>query len=147
MGFRGTMYSKSSYYRRLRRAKILGCSLDELPDGRGKHGKHRRASAHPRWNERPSLDSQGYVLLRVGKSHPLASVAGYAREHDVVMVAAIGRALTKHEMVHHINGDKTDNRLDNLELMTRSEHTAIHLNPGSVRPPDLMIREFPAVIA
>lgn len=50
----------------------------------------------------------------------------YIQEHRYVMEKAIGRSLASDEVVHHINEDKLDNRLENLELMTLAEHTAHH---------------------
>ncbi len=50
----------------------------------------------------------GYVNVRT--EH------GWDREHRVVMAAALGRPLERHETVHHINGDRHDNRLANLQL-------------------------------
>jgi hypothetical protein len=47
-------------------------------------------------------------------------------EHRLVMEAYIGRKLSSDEVVHHINGDKADNRVENLVIMTRSEHTKLH---------------------
>ena len=94
---------------------------------KGVHNGHVRGSAHPRWNQGRIISPDGYVKLRVGLSHPLADGNGYAYEHDLVMVSAIGRSLTGDEVVHHRNGDKPDNRLENLELMTRAEHNALHL--------------------
>lgn len=48
--------------------------------------------------------------------HPNANKAGKILEHRLVMALHIGRPLTKDETVHHINGDRQDNRLENLEL-------------------------------
>lgn len=72
------------------------------------------------------MDSHGYVKVRVGAGHPLADPNGYAYEHLVVWVAA-GRARPgPDEILHHANGDKTDNRLENLELLSRAEHGLEH---------------------
>lgn len=48
--------------------------------------------------------------------HPNANKAGKILEHRLVMSLHIGRPLTKDETVHHINGDRQDNRIENLEL-------------------------------
>lgn len=47
-------------------------------------------------------------------------------EHDVVMEEHLGRKLTDNEIVHHINRDKLDNRLENLEVKTISNHMKTH---------------------
>jgi hypothetical protein len=46
--------------------------------------------------------------------------------HIYIVEQKIGRRLRSKECVHHKNGDRQDNRLENLELMTRGEHTSLH---------------------
>jgi len=45
-----------------------------------------------------------------------------------MMEEHLGRFLIEEEVIHHINGKTTDNRLENLELLTRSEHATLHHN-------------------
>lgn len=93
---------------------------------RAKHTNHVRGSNHHRWNDGPMISEDGYVKVRVGVDHPLADPKGYAYEHLVVWRAA-GKPLPKpRELLHHKNEDKTDNRLDNLELITRKRHGELH---------------------
>lgn len=75
---------------------------------------------------------RGYVLVKVYPDHPLfdamANNMGYIPEHRLVMAEHLGRPLKRTEVVHHKNGVKTDNRLENLELFTSfQEHgRALH---------------------
>lgn len=50
----------------------------------------------------------------------------YIQEHRIVAAAAIGRPITKGEVVHHINGEKTDNRPENLIATKRADHSQEH---------------------
>lgn len=93
---------------------------------KGVHGNHRRGSSHYRWNGEKMLSSEGYKKIRVGVSHPLADPNGYAYEHLLVWCAAGKPRPENGQLIHHKNEDKLDNRLENLELTTRSEHNAHH---------------------
>ncbi len=74
------------------------------------------------WRGGKSIASNGYVLVRVGKEHHLADVRGYAYEHRLVAESKLGRRLERGEIPHHINGVKTDNRPENLEVMKSAAH-------------------------
>jgi hypothetical protein len=76
------------------------------------------------------INNFGYVLLRV-PDHPQAH-KGYVREHRWVMEQKLGRRLLKSENVHHINHIKTDNRPENLVILSRREHGAEHGRPIGV---------------
>jgi len=70
------------------------------------------------------VNSSGYwMVLRRG--HPMARKSGYVLEHRLMMAESIGRMLTKEEVVDHINGDRTDNRIENLRILTASVHSKI----------------------
>lgn len=101
-------------------------------DMRGRHGNHARGPDNARWRGGKMLTSQGYVALAVPPDHHLRQAHGYAYEHQLVAEQMLGRRLAEEEIVHHRNGIRTDNRPENLEVTTASEHARHHASaPGA----------------
>jgi len=90
-----------------------------------------RGADHPRWKGGRSKTVDGYVLI-LKPNHPAAQAIddfNYVREHRLVMEEHLGRYLHSYEEVHHVNGNPSDNRLENLELWTKH-------HPAGVRASD-----------
>ena len=68
----------------------------------------------------------GYKYCRTNPLHPKANSNGLYPLHRVLMENKIGRLLTKGEIVHHKNGIKNDNRIENLEKLMNSQHAKLH---------------------
>ena len=83
------------------------------------------------------ITSQGYVDVFEPK-HPCARKSGYVLEHRLVMAKHLGRPIKRGECVHHLNEDKTDNRIENLEIMGRGEHTRLHWHGKKRQTPSLL---------
>lgn len=103
-----------------------------LPRLKG-HGFAKKAEQSHKWKGGRSLNSYGYIAV-YAPDHPRQR-KGVVLEHRLVMEAHLGRILEPHEIVHHKNHDKTDNRIENLELTDRSEHSRHHCIVSGTRPP------------
>ncbi len=69
--------------------------------------------------------SGGYVFIYMPE-HPFCNRNRRVKEERLVVENHIGRYLTREEIVHHKNRKKTDNSLDNLQIVTQPEHQKIH---------------------
>ena len=134
----GRPYGKTRrcYYCTGRPRLVESCTVEgceTVPEARGLCSKH-----YQRWRTHgdPTVTNAGANRKPIGTKH--VSATGYIKikteegqahwplEHRHVMETFIGRKLTTDEHVHHINHDKTDNRLENLEVYTNSEHHKLH---------------------
>lgn len=79
----------------------------------------------PAWKGGRILHAAGYVLI-YRPEHPRATPNGYVREHILVMEEVVGGPLPEGVEVHHINGIKDDNRVENLRIFTKAEHARLH---------------------
>ena len=95
------------------KTRSCGCLRDEISRSQPRSDKSSS------WRGGRRIDG-GYVMLYM-PDYPGAKSNGYVREHKYVMEKHIGRRLNEKESVHHINGDKQDNRIDNLELWSKSQ--------------------------
>lgn len=72
----------------------------------------------------------GYYALSMPE-HPFSDKRGRIYEHRLIMEKHLGRHLLPSEYIHHKDGDKTNNDLNNLVLMTHKEHIHAHSNPDA----------------
>lgn len=98
------------------------CGIEFMPKGGRQIRCSRSCARKHEWedDQRTRKDrvphSNGYMLHRAPENHPAVIAGGYVLEHRLVMEQLLGRYLEPHERVHHKNGDRADNRPENLEL-------------------------------
>jgi hypothetical protein len=86
-------------------------------------GVEKRYFRQPSFRGHRCVDSRGYVLVRVRKA---AGKWTTKLEHRLIMERALGRSLDRNEVVHHKNGIRDDNRIENLEPMELAKHFSLH---------------------
>jgi len=91
----------------------------------------RRGKNSPSYKNGKCANAEGYILV-LSTEHPHTNKNGYVLEHRLIMEKKLKRHLTRKEIIHHKNGIKSDNRIVNLELLSRNQHNKTH-NKGRTR--------------
>lgn len=85
---------------------------------------------HPSWKGGITESTDGY-LREYAPEHPKANMGRYVKQHVLVMERHLGRYVRSEETVHHKNGNRADNRIENLELWATGQ-------PAGQRVEDLL---------
>lgn len=132
MGFKGKHHTESA--KKKISAAHTGKSVSDETRQKISEAKKVRGIGHKKKR------TDGYISLYY-PSYPSSSPDGYVLEHRYKIEKKIGRFLSENEVVHHLNMRKDDNRLENLLLMTASEHMSLHMKVRhGKRRNDLSIR-------
>jgi len=100
--------------------------IGKLGSNFGKFGKDSAG-----WKGGESKHISGYILVWIDPTNPFFPMVAKGQnrifKHRLIMAKHLGRCLDSWEVVHHINGIKDDNRIENLEIMILNRHNNLHL--------------------
>lgn len=102
---------------------FLGGKLSE--SAKKKISLSQMGTGNSMWKGGRTIAGNGYVFI-LRPDHPFCDVNGRIKEERLIMEKHLGRYLTKKEIVHHKNKIKTDNRIENLQIVSSLEHSRIH---------------------
>lgn len=120
-------------------AQLAGCSPEAVRRRMVQLGLPRlapksRMTHNHFWAGGLSVDKYGYILEKT-PGHPYATKTGYVRQHRLVMGRHLGRFVRPGEVVDHVNGDPSDNRIENLRLFASNGEHLRHTRTGKAKLP------------
>jgi len=139
MGFKHSDETKKKISEARKGQKLSKETIEKILKSRSgyKHSKETKSkisasnigknlgNKNPNWHG-GTVVLNGYIYI-YNPEHPHCNYNKYVREHRLVMEKFLGRYLTPEEVVHHINSDRADNRLENLMLFAnKNEHSLYH---------------------
>jgi HNH endonuclease len=111
-----------------------------METGREPNGRFLKGSKHPDWKGGRSKN-QGYIFVYAPESFS-CKVRGKTSiaEHILVVESRLRRRLKDGEHIHHINGIRDDNRIENLQILTKEIHFKIHKLKKTVKDKNRILK-------
>jgi hypothetical protein len=88
--------------------------------------QNMRGKKHPGYKGKIKYGTKQNYYAIFAPYHPFSDGKGYVMEHRLMMEKYLKRFLEQNEVVHHINGNRFDNTIENLRLMDKIEHDRMH---------------------
>jgi len=117
---------KGKKFSKKHRKNLSKAHKGQISFRKGKKSPETFGNKNGNWNGGTYTDFYGYKWIS-SPNHPFKDKRGYVREHRLIMEKHLGRYLTRKEIIHHINYNPSDNRLENLMLFpNQMAHAKYH---------------------